>query len=108
LRNAVLGPMPADGSPAVHQFGEFLTLIHRTVRPRLEKLPVFGDAALRRLTMPVLAIVGGKDALLDSADTRRRLAANLPRAEVRWLDDAGHFIAGQGPAVGEFLAGGAR
>jgi pimeloyl-ACP methyl ester carboxylesterase len=103
LRESILGRMPSDASPAARKFGEFIALIHKSTRPRRKKLPVFGDAALKRLTMPVLVIVGGKDALLDSADTRRRIEGILAKAEVRYIDDVGHFIPGQGAVIAEFL-----
>jgi pimeloyl-ACP methyl ester carboxylesterase len=53
--------------------------------------------------MPVLAIVGAKDALLDSAETRCRIERLLDSGEVRHLNDAGHLILGQGPIIAEFL-----
>jgi len=79
-------------------------LIHETTKPRRARLPVFSDAALQRLKMPVLAIVGGKDALLDSAGTRRRIESLLPRGEVKYLDGVGHLIPGQGPRIADFLS----
>jgi pimeloyl-ACP methyl ester carboxylesterase len=104
LREAILGPMTGgDVSPAVRKFGEFIALIHKSTEPRKERLPVFSDAALRGLTMPVLAIVGAKDALLDSGDTQRRIERLLDHGEVRYLADAGHFILGQAPGIAEFL-----
>ena len=99
----VLGKAPANPSPAVQYFLDFMALIHKNFRPRRVKLPVFSDEALRRLTMPVLAIVGGKDVLFDSADTKRRLEQNVPRAEVRYLPEAGHLIPAQTAAILEFL-----
>jgi pimeloyl-ACP methyl ester carboxylesterase len=53
--------------------------------------------------MPVLAIVGAKDAMLDSADTKRRIERVLENGEVRYVDDAGHFIPGQGSVIAQFL-----
>jgi pimeloyl-ACP methyl ester carboxylesterase len=41
---------------------EFVHLIHKHVRARREPVPRLTDEALARLTMPVLAIVGGRDA----------------------------------------------
>jgi pimeloyl-ACP methyl ester carboxylesterase len=105
LRDTILGPMTkADVSPAMRKFGEFFALIHEGTRPRKERLPVFSDRALKALTMPVLAIVGAKDVLLDSADTRRRIHRLLEKGDVRYIDDAGHFIPGQGTTVREFLS----
>ncbi len=65
----VLGRAPANSSPALQYFLDFMSLIHKTLRPRMVKLPIFSDQALQRLTMPVMAILGGKDVLLDSAET---------------------------------------
>ncbi len=42
--------------------------------------------------MPVMAILGGKDVLLDSAETKQRLERNVPHAEIRYFPEAGHFI----------------
>ncbi len=54
-------------------------LISRTIRPRIVNIPRLNDAELGRLTMPMLVIVGGKDVIIDSDDTRRRLAKARPR-----------------------------
>lgn len=99
----VLGRAPDNPSPAVQYFMNFMALIHRNFRPRMVKLPIFSDQALQRLTMPVLAIVGGKDVLMDSAETKKRLERNVPRAEVHYLSEQGHFIHGQTQAILEFL-----
>jgi pimeloyl-ACP methyl ester carboxylesterase len=92
-----------DVCPALRKFGEFIALIHKTTQPRKERLPIFSDAALQGLTMPVLAFVGAKDALLDSGDTRSRIERLLDNGEVRYLADVGHFISGQGAGIAEFL-----
>ena len=89
--------------PAIQKFLEFVTLIFENFLPRMEELPIFSDEALRRLTMPLLAIVGGQDELLDSAETRQRLELHIPHAEVRYLPEAGHFLRGQTAPILEFL-----
>jgi pimeloyl-ACP methyl ester carboxylesterase len=99
----VLGKAPGNPSPAVQYFLDFMALIHKNLRPRTVKLPVFSDEALQRLTMPVMAIVGGKDVLMDSAETKRRLERNVPRAEVRYIPEAGHLIPRQTAPIVEFL-----
>ncbi len=99
----VLGRMPADASPAARRMAEFFQLIHENFRPRRVKLPVFSDDVLRQLKMPLMAIVGGKDMLIDSADTRNRLERNVAHAEIRYLPEAGHFIPGQTAAILDFL-----
>jgi len=103
----VLGRAPANPSPAVQYFMNFMSLIHRNFRPRLVKLPIFSDEALQRLTMPVMAIVGGKDVLIDSAETKQRLERNVPHAEIRYIPEAGHFIPKQTAPILEFLLTGA-
>ena len=105
LTERVFGRRPAHVSPAVKAFMGFIALIHEHFRPRMAKLPVFRDESLRRLTMPVLAIVGARDVMLDSAATKRRLERTVPKAEVTMLPDAGHVITGQTERVVQFLTG---
>jgi pimeloyl-ACP methyl ester carboxylesterase len=94
---------PAEVSPQLQAFGAFMDLIFRTFRPRTEVLPKFADAELQRLTMPVLAILGAKDVMIDSAGTRDRLARHVVEAEIRWLPEAGHLLVGQTDAIDGFL-----
>jgi pimeloyl-ACP methyl ester carboxylesterase len=91
------------GLPPADELVEYFMLIHRNFRPRRELLPRFGDDALRGLAVPVLAVVGGRDAMLDSDGTRRRLERTVSQATIRLLPDAGHVLLGQTGAVLEFL-----
>jgi pimeloyl-ACP methyl ester carboxylesterase len=100
LREMILGRAPSEAPPALQRFLEFVTLIHQNFRPRMEKLPVFSDASRRRLVMPVLAILGGKDAL---SGTERRLERNVPRSEIRYLPEAGLLIGRQTAQILDFL-----
>jgi len=104
MRRLGAGVLGEATSPAAAAFGAFTALIQANTRPRREALPRFSDAALAGLRMPLLAILGAKDAILDSAGTRRRLAANVPQAEVAWLPEAGHFLFGHGARIDAFLA----
>jgi pimeloyl-ACP methyl ester carboxylesterase len=102
----IRGPAPpGEPSPEVKAFGEFMDLIFANYRPRTERLPPFDDAALQRLTMPLLAILGGKDVFIDSAGTQARITANVPEAEIEWLPEAGHLLVGHTARIGAFLAG---
>ena len=96
---------PEGASAPVQRFFDFIALIHENFLPRREELPIFSDEALKLLTMPVLAIVGGKDVMLDSAETKRRLESNVARVEVRYLREAGHVIFGQTGTILTFLRG---
>lgn len=82
---------------------DYLLLIHRTFRPRRDRIPVLPDAALRSLTMPVRVVVGARDRLLDSRGTHRRMTGNAPNATVTVLPDAGHYVELDRAGVLEFL-----
>jgi pimeloyl-ACP methyl ester carboxylesterase len=85
------------------EIAEYLTLTFTQFLPRRDRLPVFSDEALRRLTMPVLTIVGARDAMLDSADTAKRLARTVPHARVTVLPEIAHSIIGQTQQTLDFL-----
>lgn len=103
VRARLGGPALANPSPKAQAFGAFLALIGRHFRYRTARLPKFSDARLQSLTMPVLAVLGAKDAFIDSAVTRARLERHAPRAEVRWLEAAGHFLPPQTAEIEAFL-----
>ncbi len=103
LMERILGRAPANPTPPVKAFLDFGALIYRHFRPRMVKMPVFPDIALRNLRVPLLAIAGGRDVLLDSAQTKRRLERHVPEAQVVYLAEAGHLIHGQGERIREFL-----
>ncbi len=105
VREMVFGRAPAQISAGQSHMRDFMALIFKHFRPRVVKIPVFSDEALRRLTMPVLAIVGSKDVMLDSEETRERLSRNVPLATIRFLPDARHYIPGQTDTILAFLRG---
>jgi len=90
-------PLP----PAVAQY---ITLIFEHFRPRREAPPIRSDAELRSLSMPVQVIVGANDAMLDARQTRDRATRLIPRAEVTFIDDAGHMLPAQTSRIDEFIA----
>ncbi len=94
----VLGSKAFDAAPP--EFIALMDAIFRGARPRATPLPIFNDADLARLTMPVLAIVGAKDALIRSAETKTR--PERIGASVKWLD-CGHLITGQTETIAAFL-----
>lgn len=96
-----LGPAPRAGRS--HALDRFASLVFAHFRPNMARVARFSDAALARLAMPLLLIVGARDAMLDSCETRERIQSHVPRAEVRWLADAGHRIADQTAPILEFL-----
>jgi pimeloyl-ACP methyl ester carboxylesterase len=83
----------------------FAMLISAHFRHRMEVIPVLDDDKLRTLTMPVLTVLGGRDALLDSRGTAARLKAVAPHVTVVLLPEYGHFLPGQTEYVLDFLDG---
>jgi pimeloyl-ACP methyl ester carboxylesterase len=106
LMRIVLGPDARAALPPGAALTEYVLLINRHVRPRRVRLPVFGDDALRRLTMPTLAIVGGRDMFFDSDDTRRRLERTVPGVTIDHLPGSGHLLVGQTERISGFLTEG--
>ncbi|MEV6655453.1 alpha/beta fold hydrolase [Nocardia fluminea] len=98
MARTALGLDGAQADPIIDDIE--LTFTHFSPRPG--KLPVFRDEQLREVDIPVLVIVGERDALFDSARTAQRAGA-LPRGEVRLLPGAGHALLNQTAAVGEFV-----
>jgi pimeloyl-ACP methyl ester carboxylesterase len=96
----VVAGVDARATPEV---AEYIALMFTHFLPRRDRLPVFTDEALRRLTMPVLVIVGGRDAMFDSHDTAERTRHAVPHATVTVLPDVAHAIIGQTQPILEFL-----
>ena len=103
MRERILGRAQSDSSAMMKEMGDFISLVFAHFQPRTGKLPVFSDKALRVLTMPVMAVVGAKDMLLNSQQTKSRLERNVRNADVRLLPDVGHLIRDQTKPVAEFL-----
>jgi pimeloyl-ACP methyl ester carboxylesterase len=80
-----------------------LLFIFRSFRPRMGRIPRFTDTELATLTMPVQVIVGSDDALLNSAETRRRVEQFVSGADITWIEGKGHILPPQTAAIAEFL-----
>ncbi len=102
-RNMLLGPLPPSVKNGMGPMGEFMSLINRHFRQRLDKVARFSDATLGKFAGPVLLVVGDRDPMLDSAETVRRQQQNMPQTEVLLLDNVGHAVIGQTQPVSEFL-----
>jgi pimeloyl-ACP methyl ester carboxylesterase len=95
--------VPASASLQATALGDFALLTHRHFRPRLDRLPLFSTPALAALDMPTLTIVGGRDAMLDSHQTKQRL--EQAGKTVRFLPQAGHLLPDQTQPILDFLRG---
>ncbi len=92
------------GNAAVRgEVSHFVTLVFRHFRPRMEKLPIRTNNELATLTMPVQLILGGRDVLIRSEETRDRMKRHVPDLHLTYLEDEGHLLPGQTSAVAEFL-----
>ncbi len=96
--------MVYSGVPIPAEMMAYMRLISEQFSPRMEVIPLFGDAELRRLAMPVLLYAGEKDTLLPSQKTAERLGRLLPQAEIRLLPDAGHVLIGLAEPIAAFMA----
>ena len=99
----VLGASTDTSAPGRRAYLDFSVLVQRHFRPRMERLPIYSDAALKQIRMPVLAILGGKDVILDSAETKERLERAVPHATIRYLPDLGHGVLGEHASIFDFL-----
>jgi pimeloyl-ACP methyl ester carboxylesterase len=80
-----------------------LLVVFRHYKPRMDRIPRFADRDLAGLSMPVQIIVGEDDRLLDSRETRQRVARCLPGASLTCLEDTGHIVPPQTTAIAGFL-----
>jgi pimeloyl-ACP methyl ester carboxylesterase len=98
LNRVVTGDVPMDPDALA-----YMNVIMTHYKPRVGSSPTFTDDELRRLTMPVLLIVGARDTLLPSEKTVARLGAVLPNLTTIMLPDQGHVLHAHAGAMVEFL-----
>jgi pimeloyl-ACP methyl ester carboxylesterase len=100
----VMGLPPEERTPAAERFLKSCELIMSHHVIRAQPLPVFPDKALRKLTMPILVVVGAKDVVFNSTTIRRRLRTCVDGARLIWLETAGHGLTDQTTVIREFLS----
>lgn len=87
---------------------DYMLLIQRNYRPRLDTLPVFSDEDIKAITAPLFVVLGAGDRLLNSHDTAARLTRLQPSASISLLAGAGHGLFDDGEDLRTFLNQGAR
>lgn len=87
---------------------EFQTLVAANFNPLMDPIPIFPDADLRALAMPILYVAGAHDALLDTKKTAARLASLAPRSRASIDPDSGHVIIDKFPEILAFLSESAK
>ena len=83
---------------------QFMTLVDKHFRYRTGAPPLFTDAELASLHMPVIFLAGAHDVLLDTPKTAARLQRLVPKLTVHISGDDGHAVVNNAPAVLAFLA----
>ncbi|MBN1991533.1 MAG: alpha/beta hydrolase [Anaerolineae bacterium] len=91
------------GSDFPEELERFLTLVGRHFNYRMGSPPLFTDAELQSLTMPVLYLAGEKDALLDTPKTAERLQKLAPDLTVKIFKEDGHATVNTAALVVSFL-----
>lgn len=71
---------------------KYQLLIGKNFNYRQERIPLFSDSELKRLTMFIALFVGEKDVMLHSVKTAKRLEHLLPHAKINVLPEAGHTL----------------
>ncbi len=100
----ILGPRQTAGGGAA-AIEDFLSLIAKHFRQNRAKPRHFEDAELEGLTMPILLIVGGQDAMIDSDESKARLERTAKDVTVHYLPEVGHAVVGQSRPIFQFLTG---
>ena len=78
--------------PISEEAVEIMNAIMTHFNARIEPQPLYTDAELARLTMPVLMIGGTQDALLPTQKIAARLEEHLPQVTTLLLPDKGHVL----------------
>ncbi|WFR55494.1 alpha/beta hydrolase [Anaerocolumna sp. AGMB13025] len=78
-------------------------LIGKNFNYRRETIPLYKDEELRRLSMPLLLLVGEKDIMLHSDITAERISKLLPQADVTIIPGAGHTLVNLTDRIQKFL-----
>jgi pimeloyl-ACP methyl ester carboxylesterase len=89
------------------EISDALLLRFRHFRPRMDALPIRTDEELASLKVPVQLIVGGRDALLRSDETRDRMQRAVSNLQLAYLENEGHILPRQTERIAEFLRGAA-
>ncbi len=83
---------------------ELLILISRFFKPRIGVLPIFSDEELHRLKMPVLLIMGDRDALRDGKKISARLHRFVISLRTTFVPGGGHALLSTSNLVLPFIS----
>lgn len=103
IRELVFGSAPKTLPEEVRPLADLIEGVGRAIKPRVVRIPQLTDAQLLGLEMPILTIVGGRDVLLDSRNTKERLQRFAPQTEICFIEKGYHFLPDQASRVMDFL-----
>ncbi|RRD20622.1 alpha/beta hydrolase [Brucellaceae bacterium VT-16-1752] len=103
VRAMVMGPQTQAFADRARPLMDLVASIHSKVRPRSITIPLVSDEDLSSLKMPVLIIIGGRDALINSNETRRRVESTMANAKLHYLEHAFHHLPNQRETIFNFL-----
>ena len=103
IAERISGPASSNPSPPEQAVSDFIATVFKNMRPRKKSLPDFSDESLKGLTMPVMAILAGKDAFVDSARAKARLEKSVTNLQIDFLSESHHSITNQTQPILEFL-----
>ena len=103
IAEKISGPAAANPTPAGKAVSDFMAIVFKNMRQRNKRLPDFSDEALKRLTLPVMAILAGKDVFVDSALAKARLEKNVTNSRINFLAASHHSITNQTQPILKFL-----
>lgn len=84
---------------------EYTTLIGKHFKPRMDPLVIFTEDQIKRLTMPVLAIYGDKDCIMNGKKSIENLLEHGQKSRGILLKNIGHVLAGQTQTIIDFIEG---
>ncbi len=91
------------GQPVPQEVDEATTLMMTHFKTRMGVLPLFTEAELRCLSMPVLLLLGARDALRDGPKIAARMQGTVPRLTTTIIPEAGHALMNTPPHILPFL-----
>lgn len=103
MAEKISGPAPSKPSPAEKAVSDFIAIVFRNMTPRKKSLPDFSDELLQRLTVPLMAILAGRDVFVDSERAKARLEKNVTNTRIDFLAESYHSITNQTQPILQFL-----
>jgi pimeloyl-ACP methyl ester carboxylesterase len=98
IRQMVFGQEPVPG-----EMDDYVALLMREFKPRMDRLPLFSDQQLRQLTMPTLVLVGSEDELRSPAPIIARVRRLVPNVAAELVPGGSHALMNAFDRVEQYL-----